>query len=104
MSSTGSKIAVVGPFVTEDFRLSIDGYEVPNVRIIKRTGAQDGIVTVVLDNRFMIDVPDDQLDPWMWIVANAMAIGGGYSCHGENSVKDPNPYKRRLAELGEIEK
>lgn len=96
-----SKLSLVGPFKDEYFQPSIGGYEIPNVRVLHKTGAQDGISTVVLDRRFVIDVPYDQLDPWLWIVANAMAIGAGYSCHGENSVKDPNPFKRKLVELGE---
>lgn len=94
-------IDLVGPFIDEYYQPAIGGYQIPNLRILRKKGAQDGIATVVLDNRFHIDVPEDQLDPWLWIVANAMAIGAGYSCHGENSVKDPNPFKVRLIGLGE---
>lgn len=50
MSKTGAAIETIGPFLTEDYRVSIDGYEVPNIRLIKKSGAQDGIVTVILDN------------------------------------------------------
>lgn len=97
-----NKIELVGPFCEEYHKPTINGYEIPLVRILRRKGAQDGIATVLLDNRFMIDVPDDQLDPWLWIVANSMAIGAGYSCHGENSTKDWNPFKRKLIGLSEI--
>lgn len=100
MSKIGSKIATVGPFHSEHYEVTIDGYQVPKLKALKRKGAQDGIITLVLDGRFAIDIPDDQLDPWLWLVANAMAIGAGYSCFGENSVKDPNPFKVKLLGLG----
>ncbi len=97
--NTKHSIDLVGPFAEEYHRATIGGYEIPHIKIIRKKGSSDGIATVILDGRYMIDVPEDQHDPWLWIVANAMAIGAGYSCHGENSVKDPNPFKRKLSEL-----
>lgn len=96
---TKHSIDLVGPFQEEYYKPTIGGYVIPQLRILRKKGAQDGIATVLLDNRFMIDVSEDQLDPWLWIVANAMAIGAGYSCHGENSIKDPNPFKTKLIGL-----
>jgi len=92
-------VDLVGPFHQEYHKPTIDGYEIPNLQVIRKTGAKDGEVSVILDDRFIIDVPEDQLDPWLWIVANAMAIGAGYSCHGENSVKEANPFKKKLIGL-----
>ncbi len=96
--NTKHSIDLHGPFHQEYHVASVGGYEIPNLKILKRKGKNDGISTVLLDNRFSIDVPEDQLDPWLWIVANAMAIGAGYSSHGENSC-EVNPYKRRIAQL-----
>jgi hypothetical protein len=103
VSKIGCKIETVGPFHSEYYQVTIDGYQVPKLKALKRSGAQDGIITLVLDGRLAIDIADDQLDPWLWLVANAMAIGAGYSCFGENSVKDPNPFKVKLLGLGEVE-
>jgi hypothetical protein len=89
-------IELIGPFNPEYYKPTVDGYEIPKLTVIRKTGAKDGEVSVILDDRFIIDVPEDQLDPWLWIVANAMALGAGYSCHGENSVKEPNQFKRKL--------
>jgi hypothetical protein len=97
-----NKISLVGPFSEEYHRATIAGYEIPNLKFLRRSGANDGLATVLLDNRFAIDVPEDQLDPWLWIVANAMAISAGFSCHGENSTKDWNPYRRKLIGLEQI--
>lgn len=97
-----NKIEMVGPFTEEYHVPTINGYKIPNLKILRKKGAQDGIATVLLDERYAIDVPDDQLDPWLWIVANAMAVGAGYSSHGENSTRDWNPYKVKLIGLSEL--
>lgn len=79
----------IGPF-TEEWRISIDGYRVPNITAIVR---EDGNIMLALDHRFLIEGTPEECAKWLWFVANAMAIGAGYSCFGENSVKDPNPFK-----------
>jgi hypothetical protein len=76
--------------------VTIDGYLVPNVEV----GERDGKWSVFLDGRFGIDgCTFDELQRWLWLLANAQAIGGGYSCHGENSQR-MNPHKVRCMEIG----
>jgi hypothetical protein len=82
-----------GVQILDDFppevRLAIDGYLVPN---ISATALSDGMVSLVLDRRFEIIASRDEVERWLWFVANAMAIGGGYSCFGENSIPI-HPYR-----------
>lgn len=90
---TVGNLSFIGPFV-EEWRVSIDGYPIPKLTAIVR---QDGNIMLCLDGRFGIDGTPEECAKWLWIVANAMAIGAGYSCFGENSVKDPNPFKVKMA-------
>ena len=68
---------MVGPF--EEYRCLIDGRMVPGV-----TAFRDGPdnIGVVLDHRFMVSVPKDLAQSVAWLVANALAIGSGYSHMG----------------------
>lgn len=87
----------VGPFVCH--KISIGGYEVPNITIHRHSGEQDGMVSVVLDNRFGVHaVSEEEAGRWLGLIAHAMAIGAGYSGHGEHSQK-MNPYKVQLGEI-----
>ena len=77
-------------------QVTLDGYLVPDVEVGQ---APDGTWNVVLDGRFAIDgCSFEDLQKWIWLVANAQAIGAGYSCHGENSVT-ANPFKIRCMQL-----
>lgn len=86
---TVNNVSFIGPFV-EEWRVTIDGYRVPKVTAIVR---QDGDIMLCLDGRFGIDGTPEECAKWLWWVAHAMAIGAGYSCFGEGSVKEPNPFK-----------
>ena len=86
-------VSFVGPF-TEEWRVTLDGYKVPNVTAIVR---EDKNIMLALDHRFLIEGTPDECAKWLWFVATAMAIGAGYSCFGENSVKDPNPFKVKMS-------
>lgn len=82
-----------GPFENSyPYRITVDGFEVPKVQGKKM---EDGTWRFLLDGRFEWDATEAEVQQWMWIVANAMAIGAGYSCFGENS-KPLNPFTRRL--------
>ena len=85
-------VSFMGPF-TEEWRVTLDGYKVPSVTAIVR---EDGNVMLTLDHRFLIEGTQEECAKWLWFVATAMAIGAGYSCFGENSVKDPNPFKVQM--------
>lgn len=79
----GLGVEIHGPFVPE-YRVTLDGYQVP---YISATPCEDGRVGIVLDHRFGLPDPvaREEFDRWLPILANAMAIAAGYSCHGENS-------------------
>lgn len=78
-----------GPF--ETYKLTINGFKIPHLtgRLI------DGMWHFNLDGRFACDVPEMYGLGAAWMIANAMAVGAGYSCFGENSQL-LNPFKTRL--------
>ncbi len=84
---TGTEI--VGPF--HEYRVAWGGYQVPHIQAVPQA---DGRYMVVVDNRFGLHeaVTKEQLDNWMPILAHAMAVAAGWSCHGENSQR-VNEYK-----------
>jgi hypothetical protein len=82
----------VGPFKKEYYAITVDGYEVPYVEGRKDSNGQ---WSLLLDGRFSIDVTEDELNRWMWILANGMAVAAGYTCHGEGS-KPCNRFTRQL--------
>lgn len=90
-------VEFIGPF-TECHKVTSGGYRVPNLTAIV-TGEN---VVLNLDERFMIEATRKEASKWIWFIANAMAIGAGYSCHGENSVK-PNPFNCRMISVTEEE-
>jgi hypothetical protein len=93
--SEQSALEIVGPF--EEYRVVWGGYEVPH---IEARPMKDGTYYVTVDNRFGIhqSVTREELENWMPILANAMAVAAGWSCHGDNSRR-PNPYMIRVSRL-----
>lgn len=89
---------IYGPF-HEHYRVSLDGHAVP---LVELSWNSDDTLELVLDRRFGLTCNQEELQKWLPIVANAMAIGAGYSCHGENSV-ERNPYKTKVMEIGNEE-
>ena len=76
--------------------ITLDGYAVPYVEARE---VDNGTVTnIILDGRFCASVPADHAQSVIWLLANALAIGAGYSCHGENS-QTVNPFKIRVSEI-----
>lgn len=93
-------VKLLGPmegYTRDTWKLVVDGCLVPHVIVCQRNDT-NGLLTFTLDDRFSIDVPMDQIDYWGWIVANAMAIGAGYSCHGPNS-RLMNPFACQVHNL-----
>lgn len=80
---------IIGPFAERC--ITFDGYVVPRLdgQVI------DGVLHLCLDKRFALDVPQEHANQVIWAIANALAIGAGYSCFGENSER-LNPFKTRL--------
>lgn len=76
---------IVGPF--EEWRVVIDGRMIPKLTAYRQT---DGRVTLSLDHRFIIDLPDEGLAYQVAaFAANAMAIGKGYPWSGAESKQQP---------------
>lgn len=82
--------------------VTIDGFAIPRVEVAEDVATGQWHVTY--DKRFGIVADSlEELQRWLWIVANAQAVGEGYSCHGENSVWRPNPHKVQVMCIGSIE-
>lgn len=79
----------IGPFQIHKLRL--DGYRIPhlNGRLI------DGVWHFILDERFGCEIPEKYGTSVAWMIANALAIGAGYSCFGENS-QIANPFTVKM--------
>ncbi len=89
--STGA----IGPFCDGDYyRLTVDGYEVPYLRAHLRKGTED-LWDILLDRRFGYELTDAELHKVLPLLANAMAIAAGYSCHGEH-CRPTNPFQVRM--------
>lgn len=89
------------PKMEEGQQVTLDGYLVPDVRVMERPDT--GQWNVTLDGRYGIVAENlEELQRWMWIVANAMALGAGYSCHGENSQMH-NPHQVKVLCIGSVE-
>ena len=82
-------------------QVTIDGFLVPRVTVSEDQST--GQWNICYDGRFSIMASMEELQRWLWLLAQAQAVGEGYSCHGENSVYQPNPHKVRVMCLGSIE-
>lgn len=85
----------------EQRAVTIDGYAVPRVEAQEVDGGRNTMIT--FDGRFGISIPAEYAEQVIWLVANAQAIGAGYSCHGENSQR-LNPFKVRVVEIEAIDR
>ena len=100
VTPSGAGIEVHGPFLPE-YRVTLGGYHVP---YITAQPTEDGKFFVTVDHRMGMHLPvtKDELDNWMPILANAMAVAAGYPCHGRDLPK-MNPFNLRMSSLGSIE-
>jgi hypothetical protein len=91
-------IEIVGPF--QEYKVTLDGFRVPHINAIPMPDDQ---VEIVLDGRFGMEGPvsREEFNRWLPILANAMAISAGYSCHGENCTL-LNQHKIRMSSLGNL--
>ena len=91
---------MVGPFDQSfDYRIKVDGCEVPYIKasLMKRT---EDTWVLELDRRYLLEVKHEEVERWMWFVANAMAIAAGWSCHGKQGRR-MNPFAVGMVELGD---
>lgn len=88
-----------GPFLPE-YRVTSNGYRVPYIHAFE---LEDGRVEIVVDHRFGLEGPisREEFDRWIPLLANAMAVAAGYSCHGENCTPI-NPFTTRMSQLGSL--
>jgi len=75
---------------------TVNGYQVPYFKFIPVVD-REGFFDMVVDGRFGTDEPvhETEIKKWMWIIAHAMAVSAGQSCHGKGSRK-PNPHKVKV--------
>lgn len=75
---------MIGPFT--EYRCLIDGRIIPDLSAY-RDGPDN--IAIVLNHRLSISVPKDLAQSVAWLVANALAIGRGYSHLGAESKVMP---------------
>jgi len=76
---------IVGPF--EEYRVIIEGRQIPRLNALRLS---DGRVSLLLDRRFILDLPNEGLAYQVaTFVANALAIGEGYAYSGSTSKGAP---------------
>jgi len=89
------------PVISAGREVLIDGYRVP--RLTTEEDAATGMWRVCYDNRFSIMATLEEMQRWVWLLAQVQAVGEGYSCHGENSVYRPNPHQVKVMQIGSVE-
>lgn len=89
--------AKLGAFQRTDTVFTIGDVEIPYVTGHK---LENGEWSISVDHRFVIQVEEDQLQSWLWLMANAMAVAAGYTAHGRNNRG--NPHNRWQVGIGEV--
>lgn len=90
---------LIGPFSAH--RVMVDGYILPHITVSTvKGGPEDGMLNVMLDERFCVLCSEEELGRWAWFIGNAMAHAAGYSSFGENS-NPVNPFNRKGMEVGQ---
>lgn len=69
------------------YKVEVDGRAIPCLTM--HYNGQDGHVSIVLDGRWEIDVPFEYAERVAWMIANANAIGQGYSHLGAPNKDKP---------------
>lgn len=104
--SVARNVTLVGPFEDGSYRLVVEGLEVPYLRVrggSRTLGNFRGELDpsgwdVILDGRLLFHVPKDRAEQTFLLVANAMAVGAGWSCFGPNRTK-LDPFGVKVAAL-----
>lgn len=89
-----------GPFTHH--KVSVDGYLVPHLDVTPLTGTNDGSVNVSVTHQIVL-ADADEARKWIPLIAHALAVGAGYTCHGANCER-ANPHKIQLMQIGEAER
>lgn len=72
----GRDVRSIGPF--DHFDVTVNGFTVPFLQAENRGSTE---VTLHLDRRFAIDLPQDLAGQVIEFLADAIAVAMGYSCH-----------------------
>lgn len=82
-----TSIDFIGPFHDKFYVFSVDGFKVPYI-----TGNVDehGIWTIFVDHRLGYTFTEAALRDMLPLLANAMAISAGLSCHGSRDRSNPH--------------
>lgn len=89
----------VGPRVA-DHAVSVDGYKVPYLTA-NPTNAARTEWELVLDGRWSLTVQHDDIERVVYFIAQALAVGAGYTKHGAGSVPF-NRFATQIVSLGDI--
>lgn len=84
---------LVGPF--ESYAVVVEGRSIPRL-----TGypQDDGRITLIVDSRFMVDFPADLAHQAAWLIAQALAVGEGYTHSG--ATEKIRPFAPEISEMG----
>lgn len=92
-------VTLHGPFTEIAHAIAVDGFILPHVKARKHQGGpDDGLIELVLDNRFGLTCTEEELEKWAWFLANSMAVAAGYTCIGEN-CNPVNPFTVQIAQI-----
>ena len=101
MSETYKHANLIGPMATyEHYEVSVKGFKVPNIKVKKYSGENDGRSEILLDNRLAYIIDDHELDVVLALVADAMAFGAGYASHGQPEKR--NEHYVKVMHIGEV--
>lgn len=77
--------------------VDVDGYPVPYIEAhVYGEHENEGLISLILDNRFGLDSNAEEIERWVPFLANAMAVAAGRTSHGEHS-NIRNPHGESLA-------
>jgi hypothetical protein len=90
-------VQMIGPVYRDPYDVVSGGYSVPHLTAMPLKD-KPGHWVLTLDRRFSIECEDLEMRKWVWFVANAMALGAGYPCHG--AKEKFNPFRVRVSHIG----
>lgn len=86
----GASVKTIGPFHSRYYKLSVGGYQVPYAVVYPTKDEQGNpALDLVIDDRFSAVFTPEELEKFGWILAQAMAVSAGYTCHGSGKRKEP---------------
>ena len=78
------RVDFIGPF--KHYDVVVEGRAVPHLSAMPQ---KDGVVTLLLDRRFAVDIPSDDVDRLVPFIADCIAVAMGYSSHQRRTQTQP---------------